>query len=715
MTLSSAAPSVGCASAQAVATAPPNDGGGGSPPPPSGTIATAAGGGIGDGGPALDAVFFLPSYAIFDRAGNLYMSTQQRVIEVTPAGIATTIAGTGTFSFQPGHVYYGDGGPATAATFGQSGPSGLAFDAAGNLYVADTGNGVVRKVDTSGVITTVAGGGPTGRYGLEGDDPRSVYLWAPDGLAVDAVGNLFIADSGNCTIREVKATDGRIYTVAGIPPGESGPTTRVTCGYTADGVPALGSALNQPKDVKVDAAGNLYVSDLGNSRVRKIDAAGIVHTVAGDGSTVDSGDGGPATSAGVPFPWHIALDPAGGLLVVEYFSHVVRRVDAAGTIERVAGSGTKGFAGDGGPAVQAQLLFPLGVAVAAGGDVYVADFGNNRVRRVDASTGTIATIAGNGDPPHVDNVYFGNGFAGDGLPARSAALNGPLGVAVDDSGDLYVADTSNRRVRRVDGSTGVIETIAAVPGPSALALDRHGDVYVAGGVVRKIDSHGNVTTVVSVPGLAAVGLAIDRAGNLYVADGAGQRVVRVDRKGRIMTVAGNGTRGFGGDGGPATAAQLDNPRGLALDSAGNLYVADAGNDRIRKVDTLGVITTVAGSGESGYDGDGGPATATALNFPVDVAVDAAGSVFLSDTGNCLVRRVDAATGRIEAVAGVPLAFSTANPGFMNCDFNGDGGPATAAHVFAPTGLELDANGNLFFDDTTNNRVRVIYGIGVTGR
>jgi len=215
-----------------------------------GTIDTVAGGGIGDGGPGLDASLFEPAYDIFDSAGNLYVSVHGRVVKIAPSGVATTFAGTGTFTYRTD--YYGDGGPATKANFGNGGPAGLAFDSQGDLYIADETNRVIRKVDTHGMITTVAGGGPIGYYGIEGDNPRNVELWGPDGIAVDGAGNLFIADGGFCTVREVKASDGKIYTVAGIPPGPVAERL-ATCRYTGDGVPALGSGLFEPKDVKVDS------------------------------------------------------------------------------------------------------------------------------------------------------------------------------------------------------------------------------------------------------------------------------------------------------------------------------------------------------------------------------------------------------------------------------------------------------------------------------
>jgi subtilisin family serine protease/sugar lactone lactonase YvrE len=707
----------------------------------SGTISTVAGGGIGDGGPGLDAELFLPKYEIFDEDNNLYVSVQGRVVMIDPAGVPTTYAGTGTSSgMSPSPHYYGDGRPASQANFGNGGPAGLAFGPDGSLYIADIGNRVIRKVALDGTVSTVAGGAQPGHYGIEGDDPLKVNLWAPDGIDVDDEGNLFIADSGHCTVREIRASDGKIYTVAGIPPGPS-PQRLATCTYTEDGVPALGSGLYDPRDVKVDAAGNLYIADQGNNRIRKIDTNGIIHTVAGNGDEIDSGDGGQATQAGVVNPWHIALGKDGAIYIAEYFGQKIRKVSAGGVINTFAGTGAEGFSGDGGPATQANLEYPLGVAEHPSGDsVFIADFGNNRIRKVDAA-GNIQTFAGNGLPPREPGgVYHGNGFSGDGLAARSATLSNAVGVVVDDAGDLFIADTGNNRIRKVDAATGVVDTVvgtgeagssgdggpatsATIKSPVAVAVDDGGRLYLGQLTgIRVVDETGTITRFAGNGAMEAsgdggpaidagmsgiAGLAFDADGNLYVSDSGNSRIRRIDTQGIITTVAGTGTRGFGGDGGPATAAKLNIPWGLAFDPAGNLYFADGGNNRIRKVDTNGTISTVAGNGASGYDGDGGAATATALNFPTGVAVDAAGNVFTSEWGNCLLRRVDAQTGDIHTVAGIPPSFKTATPSFINCDFTGDGGPGVDAYIFAPAGLSLGSDGSLYFADAVNSRIRAL--------
>jgi sugar lactone lactonase YvrE len=373
--------------------------------------------------------------------------------------------------------------------------------------------------------------------------------------------------------------------------------------------------------------------------------------------------------------------------------------------------------GDGGPATAAQLTTPYGVAIDSG-NVYISDSGNNRIRRVDPATGTITTFAGTGVA----------GSAGDGGPATAAQLNGPAGVVVA-SGSLYIADFTGNRVRRVDLATGTITTFAGtgvagsggdggpatsaqLNSPRGLAVDS-GNLYIADSVnnrVRKVDlATGTITTFAGTgvagfsgdggPATAAqlngpAGVVV-ASGSLYIADFTGNRVRRVDlATGTITTFAGTGVAGFSGDGGPAAAAQLNTPRFLAV-ASGNLYITDSGNHRVRKVDlATGIITTFAGTGVAAFGGDGGPATAAQLNVPLGVAADA-GNLYIADVLNNRIRRIDLATGTITTCAG------SAAGGFA-----GDGGPATAAELKVPYGVAVDpGNQYLYIADTGNNRVR----------
>ncbi|MBI2889796.1 MAG: hypothetical protein HYY13_03320 [Nitrospirae bacterium] len=329
-----------------------------------------------------------------------------------------------------------------------------------------------------------------------------------------------------------------------------------------------------------------------------------ISTVAGTGTGGYSGDGGSATSAAINQPWAVALDTAGNIYIADRANHRVRKVTTAGTISTVAGNGTAGFSGDNGAATLANLNTPSGVALDSSGNLYIADQANHRIRKVD-TTGLITTFAGTGTAA----------YSGDGGPATSAEINTPQGLAVDTSGKLYIADTSNYRIRMVNGA-------------------------------------GNITTV-----------------------------------------AGNGSAGYTGDNGPATSATLNNPASVALDTAGNFYIADQSNAVIRKVSSASIITTAAGSGTSGYSGDGGPATSAKLNAPADVAVAPDGTLYIADTSNNRVREVSVG-GTIRTAAGTGTA-----------GFSGDGGLPTSAMVNAPRGVATNVSGFLYIADTDNNRIR----------
>ena len=311
-----------------------------------------------------------------------------------------------------------------------------------------------------------------------------------------------------------------------------------------------------PVGVAFDSAGNLYIGDNSNSRVRKVNAAtGTVTTVAGTGAAGYSGDGGAATSAQLNGPEVVALDSAGNLYIAEYYNNRIRKVAAAtGIITTVAGNGTQNYSGDGGAATSAALWSPTGVAVDSANNLYIADFGNHRIRKVAAATGIITTVAGNGTL----------GYSGDNGPATSAELADPTQVVLDSAGNLIIADPGNNRVRKVTLATGIITTIAGT-GTGAYAGD--------GGAATSAALHNPEY------------LTLDSADNLYIGDYLNNRVRKVNAAtGIITTIAGNGTGAYAGDGGAATSAELQYPSGITFDNAGNLYVSDLGNSRIRKID-----------------------------------------------------------------------------------------------------------------------------------
>src|ERR1022692_1526795 len=392
----------------------------------TGIITTVAGnyaaGYSGDGGPATSAQIVATGLAV-DGSGDIYIADDKdNVIRKVAAasGVITTVAGNGAAG------YSGDGGPATSAKLDQ--PYAVAVDGPGNIYIADTANNVIRKVAAAtGIITTVAGNGAA-YYSGDGGPATNAQLVYPPGVAVDGSGNLYISDLSN-VVRKVAAATGIITTVAG----------NGAAGYSGDGGPAINASFHSPSGMAVDGSGNLYIGDTGNDAIRKVAAAtGIVTTVAGNGAAGYSGDGGPASSAGLSGPQGVAVDGSGNLFVADTGNAVIRKVAAAtGIIATVAGNGTAGYAGNGGAAIKAKLSGPSGVAVDGAGNLYIADWQNNLIRRVTAATGIITTVAGN----------RAEGYSGDGGPATSAELNLPIGVAVDSSGNVYIADSNNYRIR----------------------------------------------------------------------------------------------------------------------------------------------------------------------------------------------------------------------------------------------------------------------------
>jgi uncharacterized protein (TIGR03437 family) len=348
----------------------------------------------------------------------------------------------------------------------------------------------------------------------------------------------------------------------------------------------------------------------------------IITTVAGNGNVPFSSEGATATNAAMGAS-AVAVDGSGNLYVADTStSNRVLKVSSAGVATTLAGNGAYTFSGDNGPAKNAALFTPLGVAVDSAGNVYIADSLNNRVRKVDTS-GNITTVAGSASP----------GFSGDGGPATSASLFNPIAVAVDGNNNLYIADGSNARIRKVNAA-GVIST-------------------VAGSLLPGFSGDGGPATSASL--LLPGGVAVDGNGNLYIADIGNNRIRKVTAAGTISTVAGNGTKGFSGDGGSATSASLNLSSahiGLAVDGAGNLYVTDSGNNRVRKVTASGTISTIAGNGVAGFSGDGGPATSAGLSSPTDVTLDSSGNLFIADSKNNRVRKVSGA-----ASAGAPTVSS----------------------------------------------------------
>ncbi len=522
----------------------------------------------------------------------------------------------------------------------------VASDNFDNTYFAVPAKHIIYKRNAgTGEITEVAGSGISG-YSGDGGPAILAQLNRPQGVSVDASGNIFIADTENHCVRKVSS--GIISTVAGACEQSE---------YAGDGGPATNAnaRLNRPRRVFVDPLGNIYIADSSNNAIRMVDNSGIIRTVAGNGNNGYGGDGGPATLAQLSRPQGIFVDTTGNIFFADTENHCIRLV-SSGIISTVAGvCEQNGSGGDGGPAVNARLNRPRDVIADTLGNIYIADANNDKIRKMN-SLQIISTVAGIGSA----------GYSGDGLLATNARLDTPSGICLVSTG-IVVSDTNNNCLRQVVPG-GIITSLFA-PGGLALANAR--------------------------------GIALDAIGNLYIADTDNNRIRKLGISGSVNTVAGTGATGFSGDGGLAISAQLQGPQGVFVDAAGNIFIADTDNNSVRKVDPFGIITTVAGiSGAVGaFSGDGGPAISARLQNPHGIFVDASGNLFIADTGNNCIRKVDAA-GIITTVAGI---------GGPNGSFSGDGGPAISARLRNPQGIFVDAAGSLFIADTDNSRIRKVNG------
>ena len=673
----------------------------------------------------------------------------------------TTVAGRPT--------YLGDGGPATNA--GLYGAYTLARDTTGNLYIATTADNRVRKVDAvTKIITTVAGTGVSG-YSGDGGLATAANLnftgVGSPGLAVDKNGNVYIADYNNNRIRKIDVATQKIGTIAG---------NNTNGGYSGDGGLATLASLSGPEGIALDTSGNIYFVDNGNNVVRRIDAVTLkITTVVGDGSGITgyAGDGGLATAATLNSPERIAIDASNNIYIADEYNFVVRKVDAnTKIISTVAGSGVQGFSGDGGLALNAAINNIVGITIDTAGNIFIADQGNNRVREITAADKKITTVAGTGA------LYY----AGDGVLANNAAVGKPTDVLIDKAGNLLIADFANNRIRKVDAASKIISTMAgdgtdgftgaptalqAQLAPQAVTFNTiNGDMLIADGFyydVRAVNianssiiyagkpspdpafaskgyaGNGLNATFPQVLLNAPVGVAVDASSNVYIADVFNHvvRVINYNSK-TINNYAGNATPGYAGDGAAATSASLNTPWGIALDKKGNLYIADALNNRIRKVDaTTQKISTVAGVGAAGSEGDNGPATSAQLNLPYAVATDTAGNVFIVDRGNKSIRKVTASTGLIstilsnghvfsgiatDAAGNIFVSDSTDNTivridrtNFTNqivagngtAGYSGDNGAAKAAQLNNPKGLYINSQGYIYVADLGNGVIRKI--------
>ena len=609
-------------------------------------------------GPATQAPLGAMETIVADANGNLFVADPDNhvVVRIDPRGILTPYAGNGIGG------YSGDNLPATQASLNR--PTGLAFDAQGNLLIADVYNFRIFRVDRAGVLTTVAGGGTNSRDGARALEADIEPWW----LAVDPRGIVYFLEKDRNRVRQIDA-NGTVRTVAGN--GEEG--------FTPDGGAAVQAKLAGASGIALDAAGRLYIADTNNHRVRRVRADGILETFAGTGEAGVDGLNGPASRAKLTAPRAVFVDSQGAVYIADNRRNGrLLRVDSAGVIRNAAPNVT--------------FVSPQGVGATADGVLYVTEGGSGVVRRI------VREVA---------SVFAGNGrfqFAGDGGPATAASLNNPQGIASAPDGSIFFADSGNHRIRRIRPD-GVIETVrtGTLRGPVGLARDAAGNLYVSQpeeGAVVRVTPAGTQSTVFSLAGSQPLGVAVDTAGSVYIADANYSIVRKVTAAGVQTTYAGSGTAGFAGDGQAATRAQLDYPNALALDTAGNLYIGDVANRRVRRVTPGGVISTVAGNGTAVSSGDGGAATSAGFDDILGITLDAQGNLYVAEVYRI---RMITGTGTVRTVAGAEIG-----------GYFGDGGAPLRAGI-EPTDLAFGSNGDLYFTQGSYGVIRAIRSAAPTYR
>jgi sugar lactone lactonase YvrE len=656
--------------------------------------------GIGDGKKATEVILTLVDGVTVDSKGNLFIShrSKNRIRIVGKDGIITTIAGNGRAGFS------GDNGPALKASLNF--PAGLCHDQGGNLYVADRNNHRVRRIDLSGIITTIAGTG-TPDWGGDGGPAVEAHLNYPSDLVCDGKGNLYISDRSNNRIRKVDSK-GIISTIAGLGLPEFG----------GDFGPATEAFLKYPFGIDLDNRGNLYIADRGNNRIRKVDPQGIITTVAGDGTHFFAGDYGPATRASLAYPTDVVADNSGNLYIADRNNNRIRRVDPLGIMTTVMGIGRYEYNGDNEIASETSLHLPFTLALSRDGKLIIVDRNHFRIRSMDLKSHSIATLAGNGN----------SWFRGDGGPGNGATLEFPSGMAADSKGNIIFSDKMHNRLRFIDPK-GFIFTLAGSGSqgnegdggpvseaslylPDAMAVDQKDNIYFvspqgSSKFVRKIDSQGRITRFAGNGVLGDKGdggpavkasfgviqdIAVDHQGNVYLADLTNRKVRKVDTQGIISTLA--------SDTWIKIVDEEIHPNGIAVNKLGEIFISDSGSSKIRKIDRDQKVTTFAGTGEFRDFGDGGPALQAGIRSPGGLTFNSDGELYIAEETSHRIRKINK-EGTIIHVAGTGLA-----------GYGGDGGPATHAQLKSPYRMVFDKEGNLYFSDRDNNRIRKINPQGI---
>jgi sugar lactone lactonase YvrE len=614
---------------------------------------------------SYDLVSTLVDYKLYsdiklDSNGNMYTADyiNNKIIKITPSGVVTTLAGSGTQGSIDGN--------GTAASFNN--PQGLAVDSTGNVYVADTGNHRIRKITPAGLVTTLAG---STSGSIDGTGTAAKFN-SPNGLAVDSNGNVYVADTNNSRIRKITPA-GVVSILAGSTPGSTDAT-------------GTAAKFSYPNKVAVDSTGNVYVADTNNNRIRKITPAGLVTTLAGSTSGFADGNG---TAAKFSYPNGLEVDSTGNVYVADTYNNRIRKITSNGEVSILAGSGSE--VSTDGTGTAASFNRPNGLAVDSTGNVYVVD-NNIVIRKINSASSEVSTL--------MTIVNY---------------MNQPNGVAVDSTGNIYVVNSGDQKIYIITsggsvstfagsttGSTDGNGTAAKFNYPRGVAVDGLGNVYVAdtgNHMIRKITPAGLVTTVAgSTSGFAdgtgtaarfsgPQGLAVDSTGNIYVADTNNFKIRKITPDGVVSTLAGS-TYGFAD--GIGINASFKHIFGVSVDSTGNVYVADTYNNMIRKITPDGVVSTFAGSTPGSTDATG---TNAKFNSPNGLAVDSIGNVYVADSGNNKIRKITP-DGVVSTLAGSGLRGS-------------EDGIVTAASFNSPNGVALDSKGNIYVADINNKKIRKI--------